>query len=64
MQDVLQAISTIGFPIVMTLLVWWQNRELSQQLTSLIQSNTAAMANTTAAVQELQETIRALDGHV
>ena len=61
MQDVLQAISTIGFPIVMTLLVWWQNRELSQQLTSLIQANTAAMANTTAAVQELQETIRALD---
>lgn len=61
MKDVLQAISTIGFPIVMTLLVWWQNRELSQQLTSLIQANTAAMTNTTSAVQELQETIRALD---
>lgn len=61
MQEVIQAISTIGFPIVMTLLVWWQNRELSQQLTSLIQANTAAMTNTTAAVQELQETIRALE---
>jgi hypothetical protein len=61
MQDVLQAISTIGFPIVMTLLVWWQNRELSQQLTSLIQANTQAMTGTTAAVQELQETVRALE---
>lgn len=61
MQDVLQAISTIGFPIVMTLLVWWQNRELSQQLTSLIQANTQAMTSTTAAVQELQETVRTLE---
>lgn len=61
MQDVLQAISTIGFPIVMTLLVWWQNRELSQQLTSLIQANTQAMTSTTAAVQELQETVRAFE---
>lgn len=61
MQEVIQAISTIGFPSVMALLVWWQNRELSQQLTSLIQANTAAMTNTTAAVQELQETIRALE---
>lgn len=61
MQDVLQAISTIGFPIVMTLLVWWQNRELSHQLTSLIQANTQAMTSTTAAVQELQETVRALE---
>lgn len=61
MQDVLQAISTIGFPIVMTLLVWWQNRELSQQLTSLIQANTQAMTGTTAAVQELQETVRTLE---
>lgn len=61
MQDVLQAISTIGFPIVMTLLVWWQNRELSQQLTSLIQANTAAMTSTTAAVQELQQTIQAME---
>lgn len=48
---ILQLIGSYGFPIVMCLLVWQDNRKHSDKLTELIQANTQAMSELTAAIK-------------
>lgn len=50
---ILQLIGSYGFPIVMCLLIWQDNRKLEQEMRTLIGSNTAAMTELTAAVKSL-----------
>ena len=50
---ILQLIGSYGFPIVMCLLIWQDNRKLEQEMRTLIGSNTAAMTELTAAVKAL-----------
>lgn len=57
MQEIMQYISTIGFPIAMCLLVWTQNKDLDDKLTKMVEANTAAMTAMTAAVAELKTAI-------
>lgn len=48
---ILQLIGSYGFPIVMCLLIWQDNRKHSDKMTELIQSNTQAMAELTNAIR-------------
>lgn len=57
MQEIMQYVSTIGFPIAMCLLVWTQNKDLDDKLTKMVEANTAAMTAMTAAVAELKNAI-------
>lgn len=57
MQEIMQYVSTIGFPIAMCLLVWAQNKDLDDKLTKMVEANTAAMTAMTAAVAELKTAI-------
>lgn len=57
MQEIMQYVSTIGFPIAMCLLVWTQNKELDNRLTKMVEANTAAMTAMTTAVTELKNAI-------
>lgn len=57
MQEIMQYVSTIGFPIAMCLLVWTQNKDLDDKLTKMVEANTAAMTTMTAAVAELKSAI-------
>lgn len=52
-MDILQIIGSYGFPIAMCLLVYFDNRKLEQEMRTLINSNTAAMVELTAAVNQL-----------
>lgn len=52
-SGILQLIGSYGFPIVMCLLIWQDNRKLEQEMRTLIGSNTAAMTELTAAVKSL-----------
>ena len=53
-MDILQIIGSYGFPIAMCLLVYFDNRKLEQEMRTLINSNTAAMVELTAAVNQLR----------
>lgn len=50
-NEVLQMIGSYGFPIVMCLLIWHDNRKTESDMKQLIQSNTAAMVELTAAIK-------------
>ena len=50
---ILQLVGSYGFPIIMCLLIWQDNRKLEQEMRTLIGSNTAAMTELTAAVKAL-----------
>lgn len=43
MNEILVAISTVGFPIVMCLLQWWDKRTIMKDITDAVNNNTQAM---------------------
>lgn len=53
-MDILQLIGSYGFPIAMCLLIYFDNRKLEQEMRTLINSNTAAMVELTAAVNQMR----------
>ena len=53
-MDILQIIGSYGFPIAMCLLVYFDNRKLEQEMRTLINSNTSALVELTAAVNQLR----------
>ena len=53
-MDILQIIGSYGFPIAMCLLIYFDNRKLEQEMRTLINSNTAAMVELTAAVNQMR----------
>lgn len=61
MEEILNLIGNYLFPIAMCVMVWVQNTKsqdkLSDQLTTIIQANTAAMTANAKALEELQQTI-------
>lgn len=52
-MDILQMIGSYGFPIVMCLMIYMDNRKLETEMRTLISSNTAAMTALTDAVNQL-----------
>ncbi len=58
MTEVLQLVAQFGFPIVMCLLVWDQNRKLDEKFTQLLQANTEALTSTTHALNELRDIVK------
>ena len=52
MPEVIQHIETLGFPIVMCLLIWWDNRKHMDKMTELVQANTRAMVELTDAINK------------
>lgn len=68
MQEVVNLISTIGFPIAAFLLVWWDGREREDRineeskaredkLLTALQDSTKAQADNAAALQRLADAI-------
>ena len=66
MEDILNLIGNYLFPVAMCVMVWVQSTKsqdkLSDQLTTLIQANTAAMTANAKALEELQQTIERRGG--
>lgn len=58
LQDVLQAISTVGFPIVACGAMFWKVNKQDEQHKEEMKSLTAVLENNTAAIIELKETIQ------
>lgn len=61
---VLQMVTNLGFPVVMCLLIFKQNADLSTKFESLVQNTTQVMTQTTAAVSELTRCIENLTEEV
>lgn len=57
MNDVIQVITQVGFPIAMCVAVWWDSRRREDQLVEIIKSNTAAMTEQTKALEQLADAI-------
>lgn len=64
LSEILSAVATVGFPAVMCILVWRQNRDLDERFTKLVENttravaeNSAALANLTGTIAELKNTI-------
>ena len=61
MEEILNLIGNYLFPVAMCVMVWVQSTKsqdkLNDQLTTLIQANTAAMTANAKALEELQQTI-------
>ena len=55
MNEILQNIGTFGFPVVMCLLVWYDNRKLGDKMTELVQANTKAMVELTEVIRKRDE---------
>ena len=57
MNDVIQIITQVGFPIAMCVAVWWDSRRREDQLVEIIKSNTAAMTEQSKALEQLADAI-------
>lgn len=62
MSDVATLISTVGFPIAMCLLMWYQNNELSKthkeettELKKAIENNTVILTELTTLIKNQKE---------
>lgn len=55
MQDVITAISTVGFPIVITLLLLYMNREQDKAHKEEMEKVTTALNNNSLIVAQLKE---------
>lgn len=55
MQDITTAISTVGFPIVMTLLLWYQMNKTNEAHKEEMNKVTEALNNNTLALQKLSD---------
>ena len=58
--EILSAIATVGFPAVMCVLVWRQNRDLDERFSKLVENTTKAVAENSAALANLARTISEL----
>lgn len=57
MNEVIQIITQVGFPIAMCVAVWWDSRRREDQLVDIIKSNTAAMTEQSKALEQLADAI-------
>lgn len=55
MQDILQSISTVGFPIVMAILELYYIITRLDKMTDVIHNNTVALEKLTTLVTELED---------
>lgn len=53
MEEILQSISTVGFPIVMSLLLLWRMREQDDKHAEEMKSVTEALNKNTLAIEKL-----------
>lgn len=60
LSEILSAVATVGFPAVMCVLVWRQNRDLDERFTKLVENTTRAVAENSAALATLTGTIAEL----
>lgn len=62
LSSILSAVATVGFPAVMCVLVWRQNRDLDERFTKLVENTTRAIAENSAALAALVRSIDELKG--
>ena len=62
LNEILSAIATVGFPAVMCVLVWRQNRDLDERFSKLVENTTRAIAENSAALAALTKSIDDLKG--
>lgn len=55
---IIQAIASLGFPIVMCLLVFWKMNENQKEDREYQKEQTKAITNLTVAVSELREVVK------
>lgn len=60
LSTVFQLITNLGFPVVMCLLIFKQNAELSSKFERLVENTTKVMSETTIAVNNLTSVINDL----
>ena len=63
LNEILSAIATVGFPAVMCVLVWRQNRDLDERFSKLVENTTRAIAENSAALAALTKSIEDLKGN-
>lgn len=57
MDEVIQIIQTLGFPIAVAIAMFWQNNKLQAQHKEEMEKITAALNNNTLALIELKDKI-------
>lgn len=57
MDDIIQVITQVGFPIGMCVLIWWDSRKREDQLLTALKESTAAMSAQSAALDRLADAI-------
>lgn len=57
MDNVIQVIQTLGFPIAVAIALFWQNNKLQEQHKAESEKMTAALNNNTLALTELKNKI-------
>lgn len=57
MEEIIQIIQTLGFPIAVAVAMFWQNNKLQQQHKEEMEKFTAALNNNTLALIELKDKI-------
>lgn len=58
MNDIITAISTVGFPIVMCLLMWYMNEKQDTRHREEVDKMTEAVNNNTIVLQQMLEHLR------
>lgn len=53
MGDIVSAISAVGFPVVICLLMWYENTKNQQTLTELVKNNTEVITKLTEKIDRL-----------
>lgn len=57
MQDIIQLITQVGFPIAACVAVWLDGRKREEKLMTMLEKNTEAMTSTAAALDRLSDAI-------
>lgn len=57
MQEIIQLITQVGFPIAACCAVWLDGRKREEKLMSMLEKNTEAMTGTAAALDRLSDAI-------
>lgn len=57
MDEIIQIITQVGFPIAACVAVWLDGRKREDKLMAMLQLNTEAMSQTSAALERLTDAI-------
>lgn len=60
MEQIISAVSTVGFPIVMSVILLWQNNELRKEMLQMSRDHKAETDNLANVISENTATLREL----